>query len=201
MLLNLQIILASGGFDHGTITGKNKLQIDLTLNPFDMIKYGQTYIVLSYGISEKLDVHGYFSHESTDVNQFYYGLMKQFKQTTLLDLSTAIGLRHRLKQKDIFFPQFLYTIKLNNFNIGGSIVAVSDLTNKQFYGLTYDIAFFLPLKKLTKYIPLSEKIELGIGAFKNLSNKLYPTYSFDIKFNLNYINQNKNKENNIFKRL
>jgi hypothetical protein len=201
LLLNLQIILASGGFDHGTITGKNKLQIDLTLNPFNMIKYGQTYVVLSYGISEKLDVHGYFSHEPTDINQFYYGLMKQFKQTTLLDLSTAIGLRHRLKQKDFFFPQLLYTIKLNNFNIGGSIVAVSDLINKQFYGSTYDIAFFFPLKKLTKYIPLSEKIELGIGAFRNLNGELYPTYSFDMKFNLNYIKQNNNKENNIFKRL
>ena len=144
---------------------------------------------MGYGISKNFDIHGYFSHEAGGTNQFYYGLMHQFKQTTLLDLSTAIGMRHRLKQRDIFFPQFLYTIKLNNFNIGGSMVSVSDLIDKQFDGFTYDIAFFFPLKKLTKYIPLSEKIELGIGAFRNLQGGLYPTYSFDMKFNLNYINQ------------
>ena len=183
------MILASGGFDHGTITGKNKLQIDLTLNPLNMIEFGQSYVVIGYGISKNLDIHGYFSHESNGTNQFYYGLMHQFKQTTQLDLSTAIGMRHRLKQRDLFFPQFLYTIKLNNFNIGGSIVSVSDLTNKKIYGFTYDIALFFPIKKLIKYIPLSEKVELGIGAFKNLNSGFYPTYSFDMKFNLNYINQ------------
>ena len=72
-LITIQIIKASGGFDHGTATGKNKLQIDLTINPFDLIENGQSYIVLSYGLSNTLDFHSYLSHEPTGTNQYYYG--------------------------------------------------------------------------------------------------------------------------------
>ena len=178
----IQIIKASGGFDHGTATGKNKLQIDLTINPFDIIENGQSYIVLSYGLSNTLDFHSYLSHESTGTNQYYYGLMTQFIKTSLLDLSTAFGLRHRLKRTDRFFPQLLYTIKLNNVNIGGSVVAITDITNNKYSGITIDVALFFPLVILQNRIKLFEKMELGMGFFRNLSGNIYPTYSIDMKF-------------------
>ena len=41
MILFLSIVFASGGYDHGSSTGKGKFQIDLTWNPFNKINYGQ----------------------------------------------------------------------------------------------------------------------------------------------------------------
>ena len=54
LLLLLPICLtASGGYDNGTATGKGQFQIELTSNPFDKIDFGQTYIVMSYGLSHR----------------------------------------------------------------------------------------------------------------------------------------------------
>ena len=55
------IAIASGGYDNGTATGKGKLGLDLTWNPFNYFPEGQSYLVLSYGFSDKFDIHGYYS--------------------------------------------------------------------------------------------------------------------------------------------
>ena len=66
--------LASGAFDHGTSTGKGKLQLDLTLNPFNYFKYGQNYIVANYGITDKFDLHSYYANHPNflDGTNSYY---------------------------------------------------------------------------------------------------------------------------------
>ena len=54
------ILNASGGYDNGTATGKGKLGLDLTWNPFNYFPQGQSYIVLSYGFTDKFDFHSYY---------------------------------------------------------------------------------------------------------------------------------------------
>ncbi|MEE2858195.1 MAG: hypothetical protein VX820_00580 [Candidatus Neomarinimicrobiota bacterium] len=177
-------MMGSGGFDHGTTVGKNKLQMDLTLNPFDVIDFGQTYVVVSFGLEDDFDLHGYFSHHANGTNQFYYGGMSRFMEKKYLDLSTAIGVRHTDFRIDIFFPQILYTIKMNKFNIGGSFVNVAILRSFENLGTTFDIAIFFPIEKLSKKVLFIEKIELGMGFFRNLGRNIYPTYSVDMKFDI-----------------
>ena len=182
LFLNISIMLGSGGFDHGTTVGENKLQIDFTLNPFDMIDFGQTYIVVSYGIKKNFDLHGYFSHAPKNIKQYYFGCMNRFMNKKYLDLSTAIGFRHFDTRIDIFFPQILYTFKVNKFNVGGSIVNVAVLKNLKKIGITYDIAIFIPMEQIRKKVLFAEKIELGMGFFRNVGGYIYPTYSIDLKF-------------------
>ena len=68
---------ASGAYDNGTATGKGRIGLDLTWNPFNYFKYGQSYIVLGFGITDNLDIHAYFSDHGQyhkGVNSYYYGL-------------------------------------------------------------------------------------------------------------------------------
>ena len=56
ILINIyfsNMVHGSGAFDHGTSTGKGKIQIDLTWNPFNYFKNGQSYIMMGYGILER----------------------------------------------------------------------------------------------------------------------------------------------------
>ena len=72
------ILIASGAYDNGTATGKGKLSLDLTWNPFDYFPEGQSYIVLGYGISNKFDIHGYYSDPANGPGNYYIGLFYQF---------------------------------------------------------------------------------------------------------------------------
>ena len=199
LVLFVSMVLASGGYDHGTATGKGKLQLDLTWNPFNIFENGQSYVVFGYGITNKIDLHGYYADHGNyhnGVNSYYYGIFYQFLDSKYLDLATALGKRKMmdLKYSHIFFPQILYNIKLGkDFTIGGSLVSVgteseSLFAKKENKWLTFDIALFIPI---TRYIPktkIIEEIKVGIGTFNNRLYKknplIYlPTYSIDIKFN------------------
>ena len=57
-ILFICILSGSGGFDNGTSTGKGKIQLDLTWNPFNYWDKGQSYAVLSYGVFQRIDIHG-----------------------------------------------------------------------------------------------------------------------------------------------
>tara|TARA_Y100000590_G_scaffold466415_2_gene641719 strand:+ start:2327 stop:2989 length:663 start_codon:yes stop_codon:yes gene_type:complete len=189
----------SGGFDHGTSTGKGKIQIDLTWNPFNYFKYGQNYIVANYGITDKFDLHSYYANHPNfldGTNSYYIGLYYQFVDSKLIDLATAIGKRKMeyLNYSHIFFPQLLYNIKLkNSYTLGGSFVNVSNINR---FGIrksennwhTFDLALFIPINNISfiKRIEYIEDIKIGVGVFSDNQNKdyreLYPTYSIDIKF-------------------
>jgi hypothetical protein len=185
--------LSSGGYDHGTATGKGMLELDFTLNPFNMFEQGQSYVVFGWGIGDRLDLHGYYSVHVEGFNTYYWGLFYQFLNTTKLDLATATGFRTNLanQNRDLFFPQMLYTVKLNRgYSLGGSVVALNATSaagNEQ-SRIAIDVALFIPLHR---YVALPEKIRelrLSVGLFNPVTNadvepgQFIPTYSIDVKF-------------------
>ena len=200
MLKNVIIIIlilvvsgfSSGGYDHGTSTGKGQLELDLTWNPFNLIEFGQTYIVIGYGLTNHLDIHGYYAHQTDKDDNYYYGLYYQFVDTKYLDLATAIGRRQYTVSdvKDLFFPQLLFNIKFSkNLTVGGAFVNIQRITSNTFKsrGTAFDIALYLPLSgvvKLPKYVH-EIKIAFGIfnpGVFEPDHGNFLPTYSIDITF-------------------
>jgi len=175
-------IEATGGYDNGSPAGKGALQLDFTLNPGDIVEYGQSYLTWNYGLTNTLDFHGYASHEAKGVNQIYYGLKYTFFQNETWDFSTALGFREREGERHIYAPQLLYTYKLPNaYDIGGSILNVYNMTKSENIGVTYDIAFRIPFR-VSFLSPYIQSSKLALGVFRNASGKTYPTYSIDIKF-------------------
>jgi len=186
-------LFGSGGYDHGTSTGKGQLELDFTWNPFDVIEFGQSYIVIGYGLTDCIDIHGYYSHQADHQDNYYYGLFYQFVNAKYLDLATAIGRRHYTVSEinDLFFPQLLYNIKISkDLTIGGAFVNIQRITEKTLHprGTAFDIAMHIPLSnavKLPKYIH-EIKLVLGMfnpGVFESDHGKFLPTYSIDITFN------------------
>ena len=195
-ILFFTVIFGSGGFDNGTATGKGKFQIDLTWNPFDRIDFGQTYIVMSYGLTHRFDIHGYISHHTGGYQSWYGGVFYQFLNTKNIDLATAVGVRRRFDENwtHIFAPQLLYTIHLNDrLNLGGSVVNIMEsLSDKSTrdrdkrlnkLGMAVDVGLFYRLKYKSQKI---ESVSIGIGGFHPATWKpntyFLPTYSIDIKF-------------------
>ncbi len=195
IILSLAVVplFPSGGYDHGTSTGKNLLELDFTWNPFNIFEQGQSYIVLGYGLTDRLDIHGYYSIHTEGFHTYYAGLFFQFLKSEKVDLATAAGMRinGRNKNNDLFFPQLLYTIKLKDgYSVGGSFVNIMGDVNQsvELMSLAMDVALFIPLNR---YLPLPDTVrdlKLGVGLFNPVTNsavdsgKFIPTYSIDIKF-------------------
>ena len=184
---------ASGGYDNGTATGKGKLGLDLTWNPFNYFPEGQSYIVASYGFSEKFDVHGYYSTPMSGSDNYYLGLFYQFYKNKYMDLATAAGFRQYWPKshRHLFAPQLLYTLYVfKGLRIGGSLVVLRDIDrNNKLIGTTVDIALIIPLFKSGSINGRVNSVDFCIGAFKPVlwapaHGEWYPTYSFDIKFTL-----------------
>jgi len=186
-------LYASGGYDHGTSTGKGLLELDFTWNPFDYFKQGQSYVVLGYGLTEKLDFHGYYSLHREGFQTYYGGLFYQFLRSNKLDLATAAGMRINKENKnsDLFLPQLLYTIKLKNgYSVGGSFVNIMSNVKQPLESmpLAMDVAFFIPLSRYLSFPDSVKDMKLGVGLFNPVTNsavdpgKFIPTYSIDIKF-------------------
>ena len=187
------IVIASGGYDNGTATGKGKLGLDLTWNPFNYFPEGQSYIVASYGFSEKFDIHGYYSIPASGSDNYYLGLFYQFHKNKYMDLATAAGVRQYWPKshRHLFAPQLLYTLYVfKGLRIGGSLVVVRDLDrNNKLIGTAVDIALIIPLFKSGSINGRVNSVDFCIGAFKPVLWKphnwgWHPTYSLDIKFNL-----------------
>ena len=179
-------LFASGAYDNGTSTGKGKFKFDLTWNPFDLIDYGQSYIVSSYGLTDKLDFHGYLSKHPENYYSYYFGIFYQFYKSDKIDIASSIGLRKNTMNhyNHIFFPQLLYSVNLNeSFYLGGSVVNVFNNSIKSNLGNAIDIGIFYKTKIKSNNI---DALSFGISAFKatsSASNVFYPTYSIDITFN------------------
>lgn len=186
-------ILASGAYDKGTATGKGNWEINLTINPFNLIYYGQNYGILSYGLSDKLDIVSYYAEHKTGLKSIYFGSLYQFVDKPYIDLASAIGIRKVFDESNsyhLFAPQLLYNIKLAKKNtIGGSIVNVIDLDKKlNNKGVAIDLTFYKHLPFMEKISPKIIDVYFGFGIFKNTSMNLYHDkvhlqYSLDIKFN------------------
>ena len=187
------IVIASGGYDNGTATGKGKLGLDLTWNPFNYFPEGQSYIVASYGFSEEFDIHGYYSIPASGSDNYYLGLFYQFYKNKYMDLATAVGVRqYRPKShRHLFAPQLLYTLYVfKGLRLGGSLIVLRDTDrNNKLIGTTVDIALIIPLFKSVSINGRVNSVDFCIGAFKPvlwtpLEKNWHSTYSFDIKFNL-----------------
>ena len=184
-LLFISLLFGSGGFDHGTSAGKNNLDFSLTWNPFNYFNDGQNYIVFGYGLSNRLDIHGYYSFINKNNANYYFGFLYQFYKSKNLDLSTAIGLRKYINISDthLFLPQLLYTLHINDkFDVGGSFVNIID--NKSSKGVSIDSFLKYKLYETSKY-----KVDFTLGAFKPAlwkpeNREWHPTYSIDFKFKL-----------------
>jgi len=186
-------LFPSGGYDHGTSTGKGLLELDFTWNPFNMFEQGQSYVVLGYGFTDRLDVHGYYSIHTEGFHTYYAGLFFQFLKSDKVDLATAVGTRINRKNKnsDLFFPQLLYTIKLKDgYSVGGSFVNIMGEGNQSVESmpLAMDVALFIPLSRYMSLPDTVRDLKLGVGLFNPVTNrmvdpgKFIPTYSIDIKF-------------------
>lgn len=192
IFISVMPIFSSGGYDHGTSTGKGQLELDFTWNPFDLIEFGQTYIVIGYGLTDHLDLHGYYAQQTDKDDNYYYGLFYQFVDTRYLDLATAIGRRQYTVSdvKDLFFPQLLFNIKFSkDLTVGGAFINIQRITNNTLKsrGTAFDIAIYLPLSgivKLPKFVH-ELKFAFGIfnpGVFEPDHGSFLPTYSIDITF-------------------
>ena len=190
---SLSLLRASGGYDHGTATGKGLMELDFTWNPFNIIEQGQSYVVLGYGLTDRLDIHGYYSIHTEGFHTYYAGLFYQFLKSKKLDLATAVGTRTNGENKnnDLFFPQLLYTIKLKDgYSVGGSFVNVMGDVNQavESMSLAMDVALFIPLNRYLSLPDTVRDLKLGVGLFNPVTNsavdpgKFIPTYSIDIKF-------------------
>jgi hypothetical protein len=185
LLLFLPIVLmASGGYDHGTSAGKGNWDISLTWNPFNYFKQGQSYVVLGYGLTKRLDIHGYYSATHNGGNNYYGGLSYQFLNTRFLDLSTAVGIRAYTHNDDLhlFMPQLLYTLRLSEkLSVGGSFVDIRYQNLDTRKGIAEDVFLMVNIYENNKF-----KIDITAGGFNPVlwepkSGDWYPTYSIDIK--------------------
>ncbi len=186
-------LFPSGGYDHGTSTGKGLWELDFTWNPFNLFEQGQSYIVFGYGITERMDLHGYYSVHAEGFQTYYAGLFFQFLRSEKVDLATAAGMRINRgnNNNDLFFPQLLYTIKLKDgYSVGGSFVNIMDNVHQPFKSmpLAIDVTFFIPLCRYLSLPNTVKDLKLGVGLFNPVTNnavdpgQFIPTYSIDIKF-------------------
>jgi len=184
LFLFFAILFASGGYDHGTSAGKGNWDISLTWNPFNYFEQGQSYVVFGYGLTERLDIHGYYSYTHNKNDNYYGGFSYQFYKSNKIDLSTAIGARKYLNKPTthIFLPQFLYTMRLSDqIRIGGSLVDIRSQSLEVSKGVAKDVFLMVKLHESKKY-----KLDFTVGAFNPVfwepkSGDWYPTYSLDIK--------------------
>ena len=186
-------LFPSGGYDHGTATGKGLLELDFTWNPFNYFDQGQSYLVLGYGLTDRFDLHGYYSIHTEGFHTYYVGLFYQFLRSNRLDLATAVGLRtnRTTEATNLFFPQLLYTVKLTDgFSIGGSFVNISIDQESLNDGIpvAMDIFLHIPLQNFMSLPDNISDIKLALGLFNPVTNtsidkgQFIPTYSLDFKF-------------------
>ena len=178
------VLMASGGYDHGTSAGKGNWDVSLTWNPFNYFEQGQSYVVLGYGLTKRLDIHGYYSATHNGSDNYYGGFSYQFLDTPFLDLSTAVGIRAYTDNSDLhlFLPQLLYTVKLSDrIRVGGNFVDIRSQKLETSKGIASDVFLMLNIYANEKY-----KIDITAGGFNPVlwepkGGDWYPTYSLDIK--------------------
>ena len=185
LFLFFAILFASGGYDHGTSAGKGNWDISLTWNPFNYFDQGQSYAILGYGLTNRLDIHGYYSYTHEGNDNYYGGFFYQFYKSNRIDLATAIGVRKYPDEPTthIFLPQLLYTVRFSErMGIGGSFVDIRSQNLKASKGVAKDVFLMVKIYESKKY-----KIDITIGGFNPVlwqpqQGNWHPTYSLDIKF-------------------
>lgn len=174
--------LGSGGYENGSPAGRRHLALCLTWNPFNYFTYGQSYAVVGYGLTDHLDIHGFYSVAANGHVISYAGFKFNFLQTKFLDLSTAFGVRSVKPRIDLFVPQLLYTIKLpKSFELFGAFVGVDNINVGHPSKIAVDLGLRIPLnfKWLPSYVT---DCKFALSMFRSISGNWYPTYSLDFNF-------------------
>ena len=192
MILFNSRIYASGAYDNGSSNGKGIIGFDITWNPFNYFSKGQSYLVMSYGFTEKLDFHGYYSYSAKENDNYYLGMFYQYFNNKYLDIATAIGIRQYIpkSEKHIFVPQFLYTLHLfRGIRIGGSIIGIRKIDKiSNLLGKAFDIALIIPIIKNNPKEKGLKTIDFCLGAFKPAlwvpKTDFHPVFSIDFKYKL-----------------
>ena len=171
----------------GTVMGPGKLEVDVTINPFESVTYGQNFAYAHYGLGNLFEVNGYVSKWGTITNwndstyEIYMGVMKQWATVGPLDLSTAVGLRKVLRGTDNFSligPGVLYAWHLSPvLRLAGHFQYIGELKNSAGLtlgalnqGFTHEIGF---------YYRVAFHLELAAGIFTNSQGTPRPIYSFN----------------------
>ena len=178
-------LFASGGYDHGTSAGKGNLDLSLTWNPFNYFKQGQTYAIIGYGLTDRIDIHAYYSITHNRGGNYYGGLSYQFLDTRFLDLSTAVGIRSYTQNKvqHLFIPQLLYSLNLSNrISIGGSFVDIRSKKLNIKEGTSIDVFLIMNIYENKKYELAITAGAINPALWEPKKGDWYPTYSLDIKF-------------------
>ena len=175
-------------FDTGTAMDKGKIELDVAINPFESVNYGQNFVFGHYGLGNGYEIHGYFSKWGTIFNwdnstyESYIGILKQWVSFEQLDLATSVGIRNVYLSGDVpdlFGPGILYTWKISKlFRIAGHINYIAEIINQENRitlnaygaGYTWEVGF---------YYLLTPGFELAFGAFTNTLGNIRPIYTLN----------------------
>lgn len=172
-------------FDTGTALKKDKFEVDICINPFSQITYGQNFTFLHYGLGNSFEAHGYLSKWGTindwenPVYEGYFGILKQWADFKYADFATSIGLRKVLNLLTLYGPGILYTLKINShFRIAGHLNYVADIknVNDQVIMTNYNNGY---AAEMGFYIKLNDAIEIAAGGFMNTTGQVRPIYTFN----------------------
>ena len=178
-------------FDTGTALEKGKFEIDVAVNPFKNITYGQNFAFLQYGLGNGYEVHGYLSKHGTiydwdnSTYETYMGILKQWASFKYVDLATVIGIRKVLNPANdpsLIGPGILYTLKINPiFRIAGHLQFIGNIHQQQ---NGYEIT---PLNlgytsEIGLYLMLTKHLEFAFGCFTNSTGDPRPIYTFNYYF-------------------
>lgn len=170
-------------FDTGTALPKGKFEVDVSVNPFPSIKYGQNFVFLHYGLGKGYEINGYLSKWGTiyDWNNSHYetyiGFLKQWADFEYLDLATEVGLRKVLTYDtfSLIGPGVLYTLKIQpSFRIAGHLQYIGSISPD---GITaYNRGYTAEIGGYYKFNP---GFEFALGAFMNSAGEVRPIYTFN----------------------
>lgn len=178
-------------FDTGTALEKGEFEIDVAVNPFRSIEYGQNFAFLHYGLGNGYEVHGYLSKWGTicdwdnSTYETYMGILKQWANFEYVDLATVIGIRKVLNPANnpsLIGPGVLYTLKTNpSFRIAGHLQFIGNIYQQ--HG-RYEVT---PLNlgytsEIGLYFMLTKHLEFAFGCFTNSAGIPRPIYTFNYYF-------------------
>lgn len=192
--LFLLLLLTSSSyalFDTGTAMAKGKLELDVCVNPFRNIDYGQNWVFWHYGLGNEWEYHGYlskwgniFDWQGSDY-EGYMGFLKQWANYEKLDLATCLGIRKifdSLSNPSLIGPGILYTIKLTpQVRMAGHLQYIGEISENDGHigikklnlGYTSEIGL---------YNKFNETVELAVGVFTNSMGEPRPIYTVNFYF-------------------
>ncbi|MDD4179527.1 MAG: hypothetical protein PHH14_05710 [Candidatus Margulisbacteria bacterium] len=174
-------------FDTGTALEKGKFELDVCVNPFSSITYGQSWLFYHYGLGNKWEIHGYTSKWGAITNwdnsiyEGYIGFLKQWGEWEYLDLATCLGVRKVVNMNtdpSLIGPGILYTIKMGEgWRVAGHLQFIGDISTSGIRPLNNGYTAELGIYKMIR-----DGLELAVGGFMNSTGETRPIYTVNFYF-------------------